>query len=317
MRRVGRGHAVRRFRAFAPDRVPVAEIGPGAAQRRHAQIARALHHGAVDGDGPDRFPGLGVETDESEIRRGGLHRGADRRHQIGRMRLERGDEIRRAAEKHARVPQRAVIRDQRTRRLRVGLLDEARHPARAARGTALPARRVGHEITVSGFRPVRRHAEGHEIAASDRLHARGDRPPERRRIGDQMVRGRHEHHRVRILRRHMQRRRQHRRRRVARRGLEEHVRLAHAGVRELLQRHEAERGARHHHRRRERRAGKPLRALPEQAPPAHDRGELFGMPRPRDRPEAGAGAAAENHRADGMGHFRRTLLFGLAAAGEA
>ena len=81
------------------------------------------------------------------------------------------------------------------------------------------------DIAIAGLGRGRPHAEGDDPPGPGRGRGNGQRPVQRRRVGDRVVRRQHPQHRVRVLFRHQQRRRRDRRGGVAAHRLQHDARV--------------------------------------------------------------------------------------------
>lgn len=285
--RLGRtvaGHALGVLRLSAPDRVPVAEVGPLPGIGYDGEVPGLFHHREIDRDLGGGGERRGGETQEPEIRLRGLERGRDRAEAVRSMGSERRHEIGGLGEENAGIPQEAPAFEHVGGFRGIGLLDEAQDPARG-----LPRVRCGVEerpaldVSISGFGPVRGDAESHDPACSERGKPARDRATKTVGVGDRMVGGRDQQHGLGIARQHQQRRGEDRRGGIARCGFDQHRSRHDADPVELIEDDEAEIGAAHHHRRGEH----PVLARPEtqcrlleQCQRPADLDELLGMRAP-------------------------------------
>ena len=178
--------------ALAPDRIPAAEIGPGTAVGHDREVLRLFHHRVVDRDRCELGPGLGRQAGEAEIGFRALQRSSDALQHLGVVALEGLDQGGRSEKEDACVPQVHAVGQERLGLGGVGFLDEAlerlRH--RSEIGTRSLAQL---EPAITGFGPLRRNAEGHQLAGFRSRRGGLDGGAEPCSVRDDMVRGRHQH----------------------------------------------------------------------------------------------------------------------------
>jgi hypothetical protein len=111
------------------------------------------------------------------------------------MRLEGVEDVGRAEQEETRVPEVPPIGQEGAAVTRSGF------SRKLASRTAAPGRRRRRELEIAVARlgPVGGHAEGHERAVARRLRPRSTAARKAGRVGDHVVRGRHEHQRIGIL----------------------------------------------------------------------------------------------------------------------
>ena len=172
---------------------------------------------------------------------------------------------------------------------RVRLLHEGLHREHAGRLLRAPA-----EISVAGLRPRRVDAEGEQIAVRAGASRRRQRSPECIWPRDVVVARQHHQRGVAVLSQRMEAGEADGRSGVPRRGLDDQVGRRQAGQR-LAHGFDMIRSA---HDPRPRAGAERLHAqerLRDQRPPGDQRQELLGLLRARERPEARATPAGEDH----------------------
>lgn len=286
-----------------PQRVPGADIRPAGIKRhddgrRHARLARGqrFHDGVVD-----RIRRAGCErslVDAVEIVVGGaaLIGGAAGRFDVRPETLQQGQRNAGLHHEDAGVPQIVAAGQIGLGRCRVGLLDKTVERARRATGKLCP----GPDVAVAGFRLVRRDAEGDHCPGVSMGGAQRHRVAESGGVADHMI-GRHDQQH-RIGRAGGERSQRQRRRGVAPHRFEQQRRRLDVDLAQLfccqetvfLVAYDERCGNRQSWRTGTQRGVLQQRAL------AVQRQQLLRIAFARQRPEAGAGAAAQD---DGLqGH---------------
>ena len=272
---------------FRPDRVPVADIRPVKAPRRHARLGRALHEAVIEGDGADiaearprhLHPQIGFHR---------RHRITDRRDRLRLCGLDRVQEPSGTETEHPCVPQ-AAFGQKRRRPRRIRLF----HETLDLRGAVLrPRTRL--DIAIAGRGTVRHHADDRDSRPAHRSGRHPHRLVKCVHIGDQVVRGHDGDQRVGIVLRGDRGGQQHRRQRIAPLRLDHHAGVRGHGGGLVADREPDRVGADHD------RVGETLRHHPAQGRLQHrliaqDRQKLLGHAFARHRPKPRARPAAQDY----------------------
>ena len=271
-------------------------------------MRRLLHHGIVDRDRRRCRERHGVEAAEVEIGLRECEGLFDAREHIRPERPEFREERRRLQHEHPAVPVVVARRDHALGRRTVGLLDEA-----ADRERAFQARHAGAAVDVAVARlgRVRDDAERREQAGGRGVRGEPDRAMERCDVADRVVGREHEQQRIGVVLRQCQRSGGDGGCGVATDRFEQQQARLHAEIAELFGDEEAMLLVADHDRRFD--AVQAVEAcdgfLEHRAVIARQTQELFGIGAARQRPQAGAGAAAEDDGMDfhGLRWLRRRL----------
>ncbi len=279
-----------------PKRLPGAEVGPDRVAGHDRDPVALLHDRLVDRLGRHGLIQIerdleGAARDFPEAFEGALHRSQDRRG----MAAELGQDPIGPEQEHAAVPEMAARGQHRLGDRLLGLLDEAADPERARR---VWDRLAGLDVAVAGLGPGGCDAEGHQLARRGQRQGSLERLIEGVRGLHQMVRGADPEQRVGaepLL--DIEGGERDRGRGVAPDRLEQPVvgerridLLELASDQEVLGL-----GADHDHVLGQRPGEQAARGLLEQRRFGGQLGQLLGQGVAADRPEAGAGAAGENH----------------------
>ena len=275
-----------------PQRRPRTDVAPAAADRHHGRTIRLLHDGIVDRivrTGRER-----VTTDPDEVQIGfGRSVGiGGRSKNLRRVTTERIEIALCLEQEHAGIPDIAPVVDVGLRRRQVGLLDETAD-AVAALGQFLAA----GDVAIPDFRPIGVDAERHQPILVGQHRGPSHRVAECNLILDQVIGGKNQHGRLRVIGQQVQRRNGDRRRGIARHRFQQDATMRHPDLLELLTDHEtmvlAANGDRRLHIRQRVRA---QHGLLVQRTITDQRQELLGLVLSRQRPQPGPAAAAENDR---------------------
>ena len=281
-----------------PQGLPGADVGPAGIQRHHhagvAVARQRLHHRVVDGIGRTGGKGVAIHTVEIEIGLalvvGGLHRLQDRRGVAP-------DQLQPTAggqHEDAAVPQVATMLQILLRGFRVGLLDEFLQPRGPVRHGLAAA-----DIAISGVGAIGHDAEGHHLPLRRLGQTLAQRLVEGLLVGNDMI-GRHDQqHRVFAAGARMQCRQGQRGRGVAPHRLEQDVACGTAAGEQLVGDQEAVYLVAHHDRRLHPAVLQPVttgRGGLQQGQLVDQCMELLGKGLARERPQARARPARENHR---------------------
>ena len=276
------------------QRRPGADIAPARLQRHHHRVRGLFHDGIVDRVGRARLERCGVNACEIQIRRcAAERRRADTRH-LGCQALEFLQVAPGAEHEHAAVPVVVAGLQELLRALRVGFLHEACDPKpRAARGPAL-------DVPVGALSAARDDTEGDELPGLRGAERGAHRLLEGRGVPDQVIGRQHQQYRIGRIRargaalKRRMRAECDRRRGVASEGLEEGGAWLDLQRSQLLRYQEAMRLVAHDHGRGRRETLETQHGLLQQGVRPGQRQQLLGIQLARQRPQAGAGSAAQN-----------------------
>jgi hypothetical protein len=223
------------------------------------------------------------------------HRRLDARHDVGPQALELFEVALRREDEHAAIPVIAAVGEKRARAGAVRLLDELGDGECLGHVLGLTA----PDISVSCGRRRRNDAEGDKPSAPGKLGGAAHGVVKPVFLLDDMIGGQDEQRRIGVLAAEPERGGRDRRRRIARFGLEEVRGRIHAYFAQLLGGEETMLHMRHQHRARTIfQPRHPQHRFLQQRALARKGQELLGKQRARQRPEPGAGAAAQDHRVE-------------------
>lgn len=274
-----------------------------------ARARQALHHRIVDRIGRARGERRRIRLEERAFARAAAPRRFAGRVHVRLQRADRREPRRRAHDEDAAVPPVVAGLQVLLSELLMRLLDEAVDRVAARVAVRAGERRADLDVAVARFRAARQHAERDDRAVLRVARGQRDRFLERARIGHRVIGGHRGEHGVAVMRERFERGERERGGRVARGRLEQDARIEAAcvdlrGAREAMllaadeQQRIGELGVRD--AREAARGGGQRRFVGDQID------QLFRMMLARQRPEARAGAARENHGQDArQGAVRR------------
>ena len=280
--------------------VPAAHVAPLALEGHHGHVVVRLHHGVVDAlraAGQEGFGSRAHEAHRAVAAAHGLHARAGHGRlaglqDVGRMLFERGQQHAGAGEEDAGVPQHVALQQQRLCRSGRGLFDEAGHAVAAvgAVGALL-------DVAVGAARKTGHHAVGDDGAGQCGGHALADGLGKRCGVGNVVVGRAEQQQRVLPVLAGQQGGQRHGRGRVAPGGLQQHLAAGVAAAQRIGHQKAVVLGRHTHHRLAT--PGQAAKRELQQALVAHQGHELLGKALAAQRPQAGAGATAEDDRGDG------------------
>ena len=284
--RIARGVLLRQF----PERRPGADVAPFEFRRNHRCIGGALHHGAIDGfgrAGEECFP---AQPEESEV----VGRARDRRargcQDVGPVAAELLQQVSCAEREHAAVPIHVPGGDHRA----CLVLGWFFHKTRDAECATVAWQGIAAlDVAKTAVGARRRNAESQKHPGRGNSGGTAHGTVECRFAADRVVRGKYQQDRIVLFMEQCGDR--DRCRGAAALGLEHDAR-GDADFRELILHQETVRFVADDQRLRAiRRLLRAQRRVLQQRAPGHERQELLGQQLARQRPEAAARAAAQNH----------------------
>ena len=284
-------------RAFPPDRLPPAKIGPSPAIGHHCQIAGLFHDRIVDGDRVGPIPGRGVQPQKTQVRLcifkgrpdGGKHRGLQ-----SFSRLDQGGSL---EQKYPGVPQKSTRGQHRLGPCDIRLFDKVQQRLRHRR-KIISWRGRQFQPAIAGLCPIRPDAEGHDLPCLCRMRCCAHGRAEPHGIRDHMIRRGHQHQRPGDLCLQRKSSSDDGGAGVARGRFDQDHRRINAGRCQLLGHDEAEVRPCHHHGPGKSRPRQPACRGAKQRVGPQKLCKLLGIAFPAQRPKPCARTAAQQHGMD-------------------